>query len=353
MRSIFIKTLLPILCLCTALCAGTLPVESTHAQSTLIHLSPVQAQVGEEQTTAVEVRVENVEALYGLDIRLSFDPSVVEVVDADPAAAGLQVRPGGLLSLDFVLRNTADNEQGTAWFALTQVNPSQEVSGSGIAFIVTFAGKSAGSSTPLSITYAKIVERTGAEIPASTEDGTISVVAPEQAPATPTQAPPPPQPTVVTPTPTPSQPTTPADGTPVATATIQPTQQAPTDTATPTWTSSPTQSSPTETPTAPAPTETLAPGQTPVAAETQPTPASSSSTVVPTSTPTAVSVAEAGAAQAQPTQASPSSSAEESPEASGWASTLLVVTSIAGILGAVLLIAGIVGIIRLARQQSR
>lgn len=353
MRFILTKTFLAILCLCTSLCVATLPTGDVSAQQgTLIHLNPADALVGAEQTAAVEVRVENVEHLYGLDIRLSFDPAVVKVVDADPATDGIQVRAGDLLSVDFVVRNTADNEEGTVRFALTQVNPSQEVSGSGIAFIVTFAGKSEGTSTPLSVTYAELATRTGEEIPASTEDGVISVVAPEQAPATPTQAPPPPQPTVVTPTPTASQPTTPATGTPVATATTQPTQQASTDTDTPASTSPPTQPSPTETPTAPVPTETLAPGQVAVATETQPTPASSS-TVVPSSTPTAVSVAEAEAGQARPTQASPSSSTEESPEASGWASILLIVAGIAGVLGTALLIAGIVGIIRLARQQSR
>jgi hypothetical protein len=326
-----------------------LPIENAHAQSTLIHLNPAEAKVGEEQTTAVEVRVENVEDLYGLDIRLSFDPSVVQVVDADPAADGVQVRAGDLLNVDFVIRNTVDNEEGTIWFALTQVNPSPEVSGSGVAFIVTFAGKSEDSSTSLSITYAKLAARTGEEIPASTEDGEISVVAPQQAPATPTEAPPPPQPTVTTPTPTPAQPATHATDTPVPAATTRPTQQASTDTATPTFTSPPTQSSPTTS----APTDTPAPGQTPVATETQPTPGSSSSIIpssTPTPTPTAASVAEAEAGQAQPTQASPSSSTETSSEALGWTSTLLVVTSIAGVLGAVLLIAGIVGIIRLARR---
>jgi hypothetical protein len=159
-----------------------------------VRLSPATVAVGEGLTAAVDVRVEGVEALYGLDIRLEFDPTAVAVVDADPATAGVQVRPGELLALDMVARNVADNEAGTVWFAMTQVNPSPEVSGSGVALSLTLQGTRAGAESALSVSYAKLASRGGLEIPATCVGGVVRVVEAASAPATPSPAAPPARP---------------------------------------------------------------------------------------------------------------------------------------------------------------
>ncbi|GAB4406388.1 MAG: hypothetical protein Kow00123_18960 [Anaerolineales bacterium] len=238
--------------------------EAAAQTNTRVVLSPASALVGEGQTAAVEVRVENVQALYGLDIRISFDPAVVEVVDADATQAGVQVRPGDLLSVDFMIRNTADNAQGTIWYALTQLNPSEPVSGSGTAFIILFKGKQRGATSALTITYQKMATRAGEAIPASVVNGEIRVVEPAQSPPTPTPAPPPPQPTVPMPTPEPTQ----------ALPTVQPTatQPMPPATVAPTSTTLPAG-------TAPAPA-TATPTQPPA-------PTQAASQVAPTAAPTA------------------------------------------------------------------
>ena len=185
--------------LCLAL--GLVPAQAAAAQSAaLIRLVAGAATVGAGATTAVEVRVENVADLYGLDIRISYNPAAVEVVDADSSSEGVQIRPGGLLAPDFVVRNQADNNAGTVWFALTQLHPSEAVTGSGVAFIVTFRGRAACASSPLTFSYFKLASRAGDLIPASAEDGEIRVVAAEQAPPTPTAAPSLPPPTLVVPT---------------------------------------------------------------------------------------------------------------------------------------------------------
>jgi len=259
-----------------ALLVSLLAAGGAMAQAnTRVVLAPASALVGEGQTAAVEVRVENVQDLYGLDIRIGFDPAVVEVVDADATQAGVQVRPGDLLSVDFMIRNTADNAQGTIWYALTQLNPSQPVSGSGVAFVIVFKGKQRGATSALTITYQKMATRTGEAIPADVANGEIRVVEPSQAPATPTPAPPPPQPTVPMPTPTPE-----------TTLPAQPTQAQPT-------------AQPTAAPTQPAPTSR--PSDTPIpTAPAQPTLAPAA-TIAPTLAPTAAPTAYAEPTAAQPT----------------------------------------------------
>ena len=229
------------------------------AQSTaLVHPVPSPASVEAGQTVAVQVRIDDVQNLYGFDIRLGFDPSTVEVVDEDAGAEGVQIRPGDLLKSDFVVRNLADNAAGTVWYALTQLNPSEEVSGSGVAFTVTFRGKLAGASSPLTVVYQKLATRSGDQIPASTANGEIRVVqagapptptlppptevVPTQAPPTlepteplPTVAPsaepsatPLPQETAVPPTVAPTLTTAPALATATSVPTVRPTVVAPT-----------------------------------------------------------------------------------------------------------------------------
>jgi hypothetical protein len=174
--------------LCLALALAT-PGAVSAQSVTLIHLAPGTATVEEGQLTGVQVRVENVENLYAFDIRLKFDPAAVEVVDSDSEFEGLQVRLGDLLKPDFVVHNLADNAEGTVRLALTQLNPSEGVTGSGVLFAVTFRGKRAGASSPLSFTYQQLVSRTGDVILASVEEGQIRVLEAQQTPSTPTTAP--------------------------------------------------------------------------------------------------------------------------------------------------------------------
>ena len=44
--------------------------------------------------TTIVVRLENATGVYGIDVRAALDPALLEVVDADATAAGVQVEPG-------------------------------------------------------------------------------------------------------------------------------------------------------------------------------------------------------------------------------------------------------------------
>ena len=270
---------------------GLAPAQAAMAQSAaLIRLVPGSATVGVGSTTAVEVRIENVADLYGCDIRITFNPAAVEVVDADNTAEGLQTRPGNLLTPDFVVRNQADNASGTVWFALTQLNPSEAVTGSGVVFIVTFRGKVAGASSPLAFSYQKLASRTGDLIPASAEDGEIRVVSAEQAPPTPTTAPTLAPPTAVPPTAPP--PTSAPTSAPTSTPVPQPTAAATTTKAPPAAAETavePTASVPTASPPATsAPATAVAP--TAVSVASLPPPTATTVPVVPVPGATATRV---------------------------------------------------------------
>jgi hypothetical protein len=107
----------------------------------------LKVKVGKEVT--VEVRIENAPEIRGVDVHLTFDPALLEVVDADKDAAGVQVKPGKFLDPDksSFLQHQVDNEAGTIDYALVVLNPAPPAEGNGVLMKITFRGKADGLAT--------------------------------------------------------------------------------------------------------------------------------------------------------------------------------------------------------------
>lgn len=152
------------------------------AGETKVRCEPETAVGSSTQLLTVDIYVENVTELYAADVRLSFDPTMVQVYDADPLASGIQILIlDEFISPDFVVRKNADNVAGTIWYAATQVNPSEPVSGSGPLARITLQPQQAGAST-MPITYQKIVHRDGTQIEATAVDCHITFIETETIP---------------------------------------------------------------------------------------------------------------------------------------------------------------------------
>lgn len=145
----------------------------------LVSAVPVGGQV------VVNLYVQDVQNLYALDIRLGFDPTVLEVLDANPGASGVQIQPLNVfLKPDFVARNRACNAAdptdpgcpvaGVARYAVTQVNPSAPVSGSGPVAAVTFKRLKPGVAALTILTH-DLSDRDGIVIPSAAQDGRIEL----------------------------------------------------------------------------------------------------------------------------------------------------------------------------------
>jgi len=181
---------------------------------TTVLISPPSQDLLIGQSTTVDIKIEQVTDLFGAEVHLSFDPAKLEVQDADPAVAGVQIEvgtfPDPAEGRGFVAQNLADNIAGRIDYAVTLLSPAQPVSGSGVLARVTFQAIGEGTS-PVAFINALLSDQAGAQIPAATADGTITVMVVAPTP-TPTGTPPTP---TVTPTPvtvTPSPTPTPAPG---------------------------------------------------------------------------------------------------------------------------------------------
>lgn len=142
--------------------------------STTITLSPNPAYITGGRTVQVQIMVNDVVNLYGADVRLSFDPVMLEVVD-DLPDPGINIQPvNTFLTNTWVVKNEVDNAAGTVWYAVTQLNPATSKSGSGALATIHFKVKKAGTSA-LSFTYAKLVDMQAIQIPATSTDGSVQI----------------------------------------------------------------------------------------------------------------------------------------------------------------------------------
>lgn len=142
------------------------------------------AQVGVFQTFVgkpgarleIPVEVKNVENCYAFDLELRYDPQVLSVEDADPMRDGVQPALGTFLDAGMVLYNTVDVENGIIRFVMSQINPSEPKSGSGVLLVLYVSGLKEGESV-LELTKADLATREGQLIPAELVSGSVQISA--------------------------------------------------------------------------------------------------------------------------------------------------------------------------------
>ena len=137
----------------------------------LLWLNPASNTISIGDTTNVVIQLDDVTNVYGVEIELSFDPTILAVVDADLGEEGVQISEGVCPTPDFVLINSADNTTGTIESVLTQLFPTAPCDGGEVATI-EFQCVSEGTS-PISFTHSLISDPDGFVIDAPTQAATV------------------------------------------------------------------------------------------------------------------------------------------------------------------------------------
>jgi hypothetical protein len=227
--------------LLAALCLSAAPRLGSPAASAdgpTVSIDPAQVSALPGETVDVTVVIADVSDLYSAYVHLTFDPTLLEVVDADGSRQGVQVFPGTFPGPSEgpgdVTTNAVDNAAGTIDYDFTLLDPAPAVSGTGVLARIRFRGKANGESA-ITLEQADLWDAAHQPIAATTGDGPVQLGdAPTDTPA-PTDT----VPATGTPTATTTRTNTP---TPVPTRTPQPTH-----TPKPTATSRPS-ATPTDTP---------------------------------------------------------------------------------------------------------
>jgi len=160
-----------IMCLCFLLVQSSTGLAGGQ---TLIATDPSPALVCVNGLVDVALVISNVEGLYGAQVSLTFDPTLVKVIDASPLFPGVQITPGSFPYPDFMVMWTADNEAGTIDYAVTQLGPREPVSGRGVLATITFAGLKPGE-TGLDFGDYILANVDGEEIETLSQDGVLTV----------------------------------------------------------------------------------------------------------------------------------------------------------------------------------
>jgi LysM repeat protein len=181
------RTALVVITLFTLL--GTLfapPSSTVLAADATVRIIPAATDVDVGQTAVLQVYVDDISNLSGAEFHISFDASRLEVIDADAGKDGVQVNIGDFLVADFVAKNEADNTAGKIDFGIAQMSPNTPVSGSGTLASITFRGKAEGTAN-VTLDSVLMSDANGAQIPVSTESGSITVQTDDDETPTPTE----------------------------------------------------------------------------------------------------------------------------------------------------------------------
>jgi len=193
-----------VILICMALVLALLPVSTVLAQGTIVLVNPPSQSVGVNQTVTVDIKVETVTNLYGVDVRLTFDATKLEAQDSDGNTGnGVQIAPGSFLNpaQGFLAQNTVNNTTGQVQYVFALMAPGAAVSGSGALARITFRAKATGAA-PITLNSVTLSNDQAQPIAVTLMNGSITVVPGGSPTATPVPSGTP----AVTPVPTPITP---------------------------------------------------------------------------------------------------------------------------------------------------
>lgn len=183
------------------------PLSGAMAQSTIVLVNPPSQSANLNSTVSVEIKVDTVTNLYGVDLRLTFDAAKLEAQDANPSLTGVQIQQGNFLNpaQGFMAQNVADNTTGQVHYAFVLLSPAPAVSGTGVLARITFRAKAPGNAL-ITLNSVTLSNDQAMPITATLMSGSITVLpsgAPTSTPVTPAPTVPPGTPAAPTPPPQP------------------------------------------------------------------------------------------------------------------------------------------------------
>ncbi|MBM4432211.1 MAG: hypothetical protein FJ026_17960 [Chloroflexi bacterium] len=146
-----------------------------------VYLDPSSATISQCGTLEMNIQVQAVPGLWGIQYMIRFDPNILEVVDVNPTAAGIQIYPAEVFEGKSVLQgaNSADNAAGKITYSVTMINPQDEpFFGSGSLGRIVFRPKGQGASlVSFDVDRSHLVGTGAREIPTKWEPATVTQTA--------------------------------------------------------------------------------------------------------------------------------------------------------------------------------
>jgi len=145
---------------------SNLPLSHTASAQpyTVVYVDPENITGGLNDIFTIDIVVFNVTDLYGVDIRFSWDPSILEYV-SHTAKIPVEDYPDGILhEPGMSIKDDVNATEGTYWLAYASMSPADPFDGSGIAFNMTFKIISLSGACTLDIVAAELSDITGSPL---------------------------------------------------------------------------------------------------------------------------------------------------------------------------------------------
>jgi len=184
------KTLTIILILFTSIITTGIAFPTIKAQEeAVVYVDPPEVlDLPPSEYFTIQVKVENITNLYGIDIQLGWDPTIIRYVN-HTVKIPVETYPDGILHSPVIpVKDQVDENAsmpgaapGTMyWLSYASILPAEPFTGSGIIFEMTFHVVGIGS-CPIRITYCMPGDPDGNPIPVTTIDGYFSNYVPTPA----------------------------------------------------------------------------------------------------------------------------------------------------------------------------
>lgn len=136
------------------------PSASATPDSAMVYVNPETNTWDVDDTFTIDVVVANVADLYGVDIRFSWDPTILQYLSYTMKIP-VEDFPGGILHEQVLsVKDDVDATAGTYWLSQASLDPAPVFDGIGIAFNMTFKVKKLSACT-LDITRADLSDHEG------------------------------------------------------------------------------------------------------------------------------------------------------------------------------------------------
>jgi hypothetical protein len=156
---------------------GPPPPPPPPPSGTNVHVDPESVVVGVDQEFTVKIEVTAVENLYGLDIKLEWDPQFLACVSHTVLIPVENSTNGILHEPVIMLKDSVNQTAGTCWIAYASMYPASAFSGNGTVFEVTFRAKTLGACS-IDIVSSDLADIDGQPITHSSISGTVQITIP-------------------------------------------------------------------------------------------------------------------------------------------------------------------------------
>jgi hypothetical protein len=157
-------------------CSAQLPVEVIDEPTTpMVRVDPerLETTLCDLRRTTL-IKVEDMSNLTGVELEVTYDPDVIQVIDAEPGQRGVQVRRDPVFDTASIVQNAVDTRNGRIFFAADLLG-GQTIAGDQNLIAIDWRPQQVGTS-PVVLARVVLRDAAGQPLEFDSQDGSVEVM---------------------------------------------------------------------------------------------------------------------------------------------------------------------------------